>query len=245
MLSSGRSTISVDMTLDNAKESVDLNKNNRNLTILAYVAFVVIVATIITLCDYFCHTRLGVLKYSYPDHGISLFTSHPTLDVFLGFVGMSIFCALSGRAIFFSMPAPPLHQTLGSLIVFVGCYYASGVFQNYPMLLHNSFLAVWAIRLTNIDNKFLSRVVAYSAVLGIAGPLVEGFYSSTIGFFAYVHPHAYHVPMWLCPLYLNGGIAVASTVATLEALLKEGDGERSSGPSSESKKTHLAPKKWM
>jgi hypothetical protein len=195
------------------------DKRTTPVNCFVYAFYVLFLASLITLCDYYCHLRLGVLSYNFPEHGISLFPNHPTSDVFLGFVGMSLFCAVSGKVYFGSMPAPSIVSSAASIIIFASQYYASGVFQDFPMTINNVFLVTWGVRLVKFDSRFVNTLLLYSLVLGIGGPLVEGFYSSAVGFFVYNSPHAYNVPMWLCPLYLNGALAVASTVASIESWL--------------------------
>lgn len=202
-------------------EAKSIVQHRKPMNLFAYVCYVLFLASLITLCDYFCHLRLGVLKYNFPDHGFSLFPNHPTADVFFGFVAMSLFCAISGRFYFGKMPASSALATINSVIIFASQYYASGVFQHYPMALNNLFLVMWGVRLVKYDEKYVSKLLLYSLVLGIGGPLVEGFYSSAIGFFVYISPHGYHVPMWLCPLYFNGALAVASTVSFIENWLNQ------------------------
>jgi hypothetical protein len=183
-------------------------------TVGLFLSHCLLVGILLTLCDYFCHTRLGVLSYHHPDEGISLFPAHPTSIIFLNFFGIGIYCTLTGWFIFRHMKPLPKEQTIGSLIVFIVFYYLSGCLQDSPMFLNNLFLIVWCIQLTNF-NRDSNKLILFSVFLGALGPLVEGYYSGVVGFFAYRDVHAYYVPCWLCGLYLNGALAIAATVSQI------------------------------
>ena len=85
------------------------------------------------------------------------------------------------------------------------------------MLLFTSYFGVWVLQLFMFQHE-VHKVVMYSFILGLAGPICEGYYSST-GFFAYSEPHAYFVPMWLSGMYVNGALAIIATASYLESLL--------------------------
>ena len=192
-----------------------------------YPICVLILAVLLTFCDYYCHTRMDVLYYHKPDHNYSMFPRHPTYDVFVGFFGISIFCVVSGLCFFHDIRTIYLDHTLLSVLLFVLQYYFSGLFQEYPMCLHNLFLLTWGLHLYSAfggsevgSGVTCAKVAVYSIMLGMLGPVVEGFYSSEIKFFAYNGVVVYHVPVWLCGLYMNGGIAVATTIGWLERCRK-------------------------
>lgn len=65
--------------------------------------------------------------------------------------------------------------------------------------------------------KDVSKLLLFSILLGVLGPVVEGYYSGVVGFFSYSDVDAYYVPCWLCGLYLNGALAVAATTSKLES----------------------------
>jgi hypothetical protein len=108
----------------------------------------------------------------------------------------------------------PNQQTVFTLLVFIFFYYLSGVFQDSPMILNNLFLIVWCLQLTNF-NRVSNKLILFSVLLGVLGPLAEGYYSGVIKFFAYRDAHAFYVPCWLCGLYLNGALAIAATVTKM------------------------------
>ena len=92
------------------------------------------------------------------------------------------------------------------------------------MTLFNLFLISWGLQLLNFNNNNeLKKLLQYSMFLGILGPIVEGYYSGVIGFFTYSDIDAYYVPLWLCGLYLNGGITVAVTMSKLIHILHGDD----------------------
>jgi hypothetical protein len=172
------------------------------------------IATLLTLCDLTCHVWQGVLVYEHPTHR-SLFAGQPTGDVFLGFVQVGVFCALSGWALFRDAPPRGVGKTLVSAACFVACYAASGLAGAWPMSLHAAFLLTWLAHAATFPAQ-TRRLVAYAVVLGVVGPVWEG-WGVENGFFHYVEPHAYHVPIWLTGLYMHGGLAVASAISTVSS----------------------------
>jgi len=176
---------------------------------LLFGSYVMTVGILLTLCDYFCHVRFGVLKYAEVFPESSYFPDHPTLEVLKGFLGIGVFFVMSGNMFFGGSRSSPGRAVL-SLAVFVAEYYCSGLFKDSPMMLHNSFLTVWVLQLLSYST--LKTIVPFCVLLGIIGPVVEGFYSTT-GFFVYAVPDlVYHTPIWLCSLYMNGGIVAASSL---------------------------------
>ena len=202
-----------------AKCEKDKTKASGISWILLYPLYWLLVSTLLTLCDYYCHARLDVLYYHHPEKGYSLFPKHPTSEVFAGFFGITLFCFFTGL-IFFGRKFQVVYadHAVFSVFIFVLQYYCSGVFKNYPMLLFNAFLLTWGIHLTSaFTGSNCNKVVIFSIMLGILGPLVEGYYSGVVKFFAYNGILVYHVPIWLGVLYMNGGIAVAVTIAWLQS----------------------------
>lgn len=176
---------------------------------ILFSSYVIAVGVLLTLCDHFFHVRFEVLKYNDVSPESSYFPEHPTLEVLKGFLGIGVFCVLSGTLFFGNSKSTMIRATL-SLIVFVVEYYFSGAFKEYPLTLHNAFLAVWVLQLLSFSS--LRLMVPYCVLLGILGPVVEGYYTTT-GFFSYQVPDVvYHVPIWLSSLYMNGGVAVAASL---------------------------------
>jgi hypothetical protein len=177
------------------------------------------IAILLTLCDYYCHTYFNVLYYHSPQDGLfSLFPNHPTSIIFMNFFGIGIYCTVTGWFIFRQMKPLPNEQTIFTLLVFVLFYYLSGYLQSNPMFLNNLFLIVWGLQLVNMNrDKDMNKLVLFSILLGVLGPVVEGYYSGVVGFFAYNDVDAYYVPCWLCGLYLNGALAIAATTSKLES----------------------------
>lgn len=70
------------------------------------------ISFILTLCDYYCHTRLNVLYYKDLEHSISLFPLHPTSEIFLNFFGIGIYCTLTGLFIFYNIKPIPLFNII-------------------------------------------------------------------------------------------------------------------------------------
>jgi hypothetical protein len=175
-------------------------------------ALAVLIAALLTACDLVCHVGQGVLVYERPEHR-SLFAGQPTGDVFLGFLQVGAFCALSGWALFWDAPTRGLRKTVASGAAFVACYAASGAWVAWPMTLHAAFLISWLAHAATFSGPD-RRLVAYAITLGVMGPVWEG-RGVEDGFFHYVAPHAYHVPIWLMGLYMHGALAVASAITTL------------------------------
>ena len=181
---------------------------------LSLPLFAVAVAALLTACDLTCHVWQGVLVYERPEHR-SLFAGQPTGDVFLGFLQVGAFCAVSGWALFRDAAPRGVGKTLTSAAAFVACYAASGLAQAWPMSLHAVFLLSWLAHAATFPGPDRRRV-AYAVVLGVLGPVWEG-WGVESGFFHYVEPHAYHVPIWLTGLYMHGALAVASAIATVSS----------------------------
>lgn len=181
------------------------------------------IAALLTFCDTYAHYGFGVLRYLHPT-AVALLPGHPTDDVFVGFLRIGGFCGLTGWALFRRAPPARLGRGLLHTAVFVGAYFASGRFVDHPMSLHVAFLGVWCGQLLTFGPD-LGRLVAFSVLLAALGPSFEGYYVEQ-GFFEYLAPHAYHVPVWLAPLYLNGALAVAGTVGAVEDVRRRwaGDG---------------------
>lgn len=165
---------------------------------------------VLTTCDAVFHTRTKVLVYHYPAHGLSLFADHPSSDVFAGFLALSVGVVSISALAFRHAPAFPTRTTALLVAQFLFTYWLSGqVHSRWAMALHVLFMTLWTAALFRFDAKQLHRVVAFSSLLGLAGPLIEGTYTTT-GFFSYTAPNAYHVPIWLGAMYLNGALGVVA-----------------------------------
>jgi hypothetical protein len=191
-----------------------LDTNRARSGWILYPAFMLLVATLLTLCDALAHVRLQVLAYAEPAAG-SLLPGQPTAAVFLGFLRLALACTGVAWLLFRRFAAPRLGQAVSATLVFVACYALSAVLQDHPMGLSAGALALWALRLPGPD-ACLRRYVLFSVLIGVAGPLVEG-WSSSQGFFHYLRPDAYFVPVWLGGLYFNGALAIFASITTIEA----------------------------
>jgi hypothetical protein len=181
---------------------------------ILFPTYILLLAALLTICDYISHVRLNVLWYTNPMH-LQWFPNQPTGDVFMGFLRIAAVCTALGWLGFRSFPAPAVNRALLSAVVFVACYYASGVFNDYPMSLYAGFMVLWVIQLISLKQQ-LAKLIIFSVLLGVSGPVLEG-WSSSNGFFAYYDQDAYHVPLWLSALYFNGALAVVATLATMES----------------------------
>ena len=135
---------------------------------------------------------------------------------------MAVFITITGKIVFHRLPYQGIMPFVWNTIVFVIFYYCSGILVQYPMLLSNMFITGWALNLSVFacSAHDLKTIVLFCTALGVLGPIVEGSYAQS-GFFAYRDPHVYFVPVWLCGLYLQGGLAVASGITILEYLSKK------------------------
>ena len=184
---------------------------------ILYPVYILFLAALLTVCDYASHVRLGVLWYTHPDHW-GFFPQQPTGDVFIGFVRIAVFCTAVGWAFFRNFPAPGLARALLSVVAFVAVYFATGLGKDYPMSLYAGFMVTWALHLVSFQHG-IRKLVLFSVLLGVLGPVLEGWASSS-GFFAYYDQDAYYVPLWLSGMYLHGALAVAATLATVESWRK-------------------------
>lgn len=172
------------------------------------------ISIVLTLCDFYCHTKFGVLFYHSVDKSLSFFPDHPTYDILLNFFGIGLYCTFTGYFIFNKMKPISNIQTFISFVVFISFYYLSGLLKDHPMTLHNLFLIVWVLQLVGFKRE-TNKLLQYSIFLGVLGPVVEGYYSGVIGFFSYTDVDAYYVPLWLCGLYLNGALVIAATTSKI------------------------------
>lgn len=170
------------------------------------------VAVLLTLCDWAGHVVGETLVYSNPDVG-SLLPGQPTAQVFAGFVALSVPLTLVAWRVFGRAPAPPLGVTLTYVGTFTAAYLLSGVLDELPMVLLAALMLMWVAQLAWLRPD-IYPVVAFSVVLAVIGPVAEGLYAAS-GFFAYSDEAVFGVPAWLGPLYLNGALAVAASMATL------------------------------
>lgn len=177
--------------------------------------YLILLAAMMTVGDYVCHVNNQVLEYANPG-AYSLFPGQPTGQVFLNFF---IFIAVASVSVgwfaFRKTPEPPrLIPVLTSSAVFFSLYYLSGYLKSSPMTVFSICMIVWAIQV-HIFQSRLPGIIWYSVVIGIWGPMWEGWFSEN-GFFIYYDQDAYFVPVWLSALYFNGAIAIAAAVALLE-----------------------------
>lgn len=185
---------------------------------LLLIGFTLGLAVLLTACDAFCHVVPGVLWYTRPDVG-SLVEGQPTLPVFIGFVRIAAVCTGLGWWVCRRRSPEPLVKGVASTAVFVAAYAASGFGHAWPMALASAYWLSWVLHLWWYPRDPWPTV-ALCVVLGVAGPLGEGYVSQT-GFFAYHQAHAYHVPVWLGGLYLHGGLAIVGTLPAVLACSKE------------------------
>jgi hypothetical protein len=135
---------------------------------------------------------------------------------------MAIFITIFGKIVFRRLQYQGFGIFVWNTCVFVIFYYLSGILVQCPMIVNNIFLMGWALNLSvfNCSVHDVKIIVLFCIALGILGPLIEGTYANS-GFFAYRDPHVYFVPVWLCGLYLQGGLAVASGITILESLINK------------------------
>lgn len=177
------------------------------------LAYVVAVATLLTLCDWACHVRQGVLVYPQPI-SYEWLSGQPTPAVFLLFFTCTSVGVVLGRARLRERVRVGLAGTLVAVIVFVAAYWASGRFAAHPLALSLAFVGVWQAQVALAQRR--AELIGFSLVLALAGTLIEAVVSST-GFFAYVRPDVLGVPMWLPALYLAGAPAAVATLGLADA----------------------------
>lgn len=175
------------------------------------------VAIVLTLCDWAGHVLWDTLIYSEPEVG-SLLPGQPTARVFLGFVALAVPLTLVAWWAFGQSSPPRVSVTLALLGTFTAAYLLSGPLDGIPMLLLAGLMLVWVAQL-GWFRPAVYPVVVFSVVLAVIGPIAEGLYSAS-GFFAYTDEAVFGVPAWLGPLYLNGALAVAASMATLGQWLR-------------------------
>lgn len=134
----------------------------------------------------------------------------------MNFFGIGMYCVITSWMIFSSMKPLTNEHTIFTLFTFILFYYLSGLLQDSPMFLNNLYLIIWGIQLINFNSEF-NKLLLYSIFLGVLGPVVEGYYSGVMKFFAYNDVDAYYVPCWLCGLYLNGALAIVAITTKLES----------------------------
>lgn len=185
----------------------------------AWSLFALAIAVLLTITDYTAHVRNDVLVYSDPNSG-GLLPDQPTLAVFGGFVVIAAVCAIAGRLLFGgqTLARPSTPTVLTSLVLFLVLYNLTGVLDGNPMLLYAILMLVWLPHLS-LSGLPLNRIVLLSVLLGVSGPVAEGIRASD-GFFRYVDVDAFHVPLWLSPLYFNGAVTVGLLSAALAARLR-------------------------
>ncbi|MFM2162845.1 MAG: hypothetical protein RLZZ383_2357 [Pseudomonadota bacterium] len=189
--------------------------SSRVLTVAASALHALLVSVALTVCDAAGHVAYGALVYASPDAG-SVYPGQPTGQVWLGFLGIGVFVTVTGSVLQSDAPRPSLGATALGVLAFLAAYIGSGPFGGWPMTLHAVFLATWWIHLQTFPTSAQPRLVAWSVLLGLLGPVFEGAYAHT-GFFHYVDADAFGVPMWLMGIYLHGALAVARTVRLVAA----------------------------
>ena len=172
----------------------------------------------LTVCDYVFHVRPEALYYPSPG-SFSIFPGQPTGELYCGFLLVALFCTSSGWLLVREQPSRGLIKGLLSIFLFVLVYFLSGKFQDYPTAMNTSFFALWLGHLLTFRHG-VRKILGFSVLLGIAGPLLEG-RASEIGFLRYIDVDEYNVPFWLSGLYLNGALAVATTIPVLESWRKK------------------------
>lgn len=178
----------------------------------ALTAYALLVAVLLTLCDWAGHVVWDTLIYNEPDAG-SLLPGQPTVRVFLGFVGLSVPLTVVGWRMFGTREPPSMGVTVTLLATFLVAYLISGPLDGWPMVLSTAFMLGWSAQLAWFTER-LYPVVLFSVLLAVVGPIAEGLYSAT-GFFDYSDDAVFGVPAWLGPLYLNGALAVVASMAVL------------------------------
>ncbi|MEI2703601.1 MAG: hypothetical protein V9E83_14540 [Baekduia sp.] len=175
------------------------------------VLLILAVAVILTFCDWFCHVRQDVLAYRDPDSG-SLLPDQPTLGVFAGFVGLGVLFVAGGAMLFGQEEGVGWTRSLVFLAVFIALYYGTGLLQDDPIVITSVYPLIWLVLLwaAGLD---LWRLVVFSVLLAVAGPLAEGIRADS-GFFWYLQPDDFGVPLWLGSLYLCGAVALAALITT-------------------------------
>lgn len=151
-----------------------------------------------------------------------MFPGQPTGQVFLNFF---VFIAVASVSVgWFAFRNTKEHPRFISVLIssaaFFSLYYLSGYLKDSPMTVFSISMIVWAIQ-AHIFQSRLPNIIWYSVVIGIWGPVWEGWFSKN-GFFIYYDQDAYFVPVWLSALYFNGAIAIATAVAVLEKWRIEG-----------------------
>lgn len=178
-------------------------------------ALILLLAVLLTICDDVAHVQQGVLSYRDPDAG-SLLPDQPTLAVFAGFLALATALVLTGVRLFGRELAPGWAKPIAAVVLFLALYGLTGTFKDHPMALYSAYVLLWPglMRFAGLD---LWRLVVFSVALAVIGPLAEGVRADD-GFFAYADVDAFHVPMWLSALYLNGAVAGALLCAQVAAV---------------------------
>ena len=184
---------------------------------ILYPAYIILLAMFLTLCDFVAHVSRGVLSYTPVKY--SLFSGQSTGPVFIAFLVIAVFCALSGWLLFRDYPALSLGRAMLSVCAFAVIYFVSGIFPENQMALYIVFMLTWVMHLFTFAHE-TKKLVAFSVLLGVLGPVFEG-QSAAKGEFHYnLQGLVYNVPVWLSVIYFHGALAVAATLSTLESRRK-------------------------
>ena len=127
-------------------------------------------------------------------------------------LGLASIFVLGGAWLFARENAVGWGRSLALLGVFVALYYATGLLKDDPIVIQSVYPIVWLV-LLRVAGLDLWRLVVFSVMLAVAGPLAEGVRAES-GFFWYAQPHDFHVPLWLGSLYLCGAVALAALITT-------------------------------
>ena len=176
---------------------------------IAWLLVAVAGAALCTACDHL-HVVAGVLFYAHP-----VFWRQAWWVPLL--FGVASMAAVAGagtvRRLCRGAPlAPPTSgQLAGDALAFVTAYAFTAYGHALPNVVGAVLIGFWLARVLRGVTPWL---VAYSIILGIAGPLFEAFWSS-LGLFHYRAPDLLGVPWWLPGIYLH----VAFLAAGLERLV--------------------------
>ena len=148
------------------------------------------------VCDQI-HVQFGVLAYRVPAIGGQAWWVGPL------FAGATPVIVLSAAPFAKRLEDTPksLAEFLPGTLWFLGAYFASGVFQQFPWYLTVGYVTTWGLRMALTRERGL--FAAHSVALALGGMAFEGALSST-GAFYYTNPQFLYVPIWLGGLYMHG-----------------------------------------
>jgi hypothetical protein len=155
------------------------------------------------------HTHYGVLGYP----RVVAFGEAWFVPFLMGGAGIAL---VSGQALVRRALSLPAARATGdgravvtAFAWFACAYFASGVFQNYPVALTVAFVGAFLGRaLGRVDApgpRGSAALFAGALLTAVGGSLFESALSAT-GAFAYAMPDALGVPIWLPGLYLHAAM---------------------------------------